>query len=87
MGGVSSVPTDGSSSIYIKQAQRFCASRLEVLYPSESEVIESRILKEDEDELQAKGLLEIDLNSNKSGVTVNSQDEDYLVEFVQVSLD
>lgn len=85
MGGISSVPTDGGSSVYLRNGQRFSVARLEVLSPgSEAEVVETG-LNDSKGEFKAKPVLAVEANGTKSGLSVSSLDEDYLVEFVQVS--
>lgn len=87
MGGISSVPTDGGSSVYLRNGQRFSVARLEVLSPTcEAEVVETGVKSPSNSELKAKPVLAVEANGSQSGLSVSSLDEDYLVEFVQVSI-
>lgn len=81
------MPTDGGSSVYLRNGQRFSVARLEVLSPGcEAEVVETGVKSNNAGEFKAKPVLAVEANGTNSGLSVSSMDEDYLVEFVQVSI-
>lgn len=81
------MPTDAGSSVYLRNGQRFSVARLEVLSPGcEAEVVETGVKSSNDGELKAKPVLAVEANGTNSGLSVSSLDEDYLVEFVQVSM-